>query len=171
MPPPLRLIALIDLFSQEEKVTSTAIQLAEKHAAKLHFVTLFDHIGNLTADHDFTRTPKEQFRYLEAKLLELLIHQTNQLGAKEAVYTVLSGPPSQELSQLASKWGADLILANNSIARTIYNDWMPHAYTATPLPCKLHIVADEEKNPWRFFTRLLRESNLKKFLTPNVHKI
>lgn len=151
-----RIIAVINLSSPGEEVGRMALSLAKRHAAEVRFVTLFEHLDDFANNNSFDMTTQAKFRRNEAELLERLHRFTTNLGAHGALCTVLTGHPSEDVSQLATHWGADLILADHGTAQTIQNGWVPWLYSITPLPCKLYIVPQEPSHFLLSITNLLR---------------
>ncbi|MBF0631940.1 MAG: universal stress protein [Magnetococcales bacterium] len=142
-----RIIAVIDLFSPESRVGAIAIATARQHAAELHFVALFDHIIPWQAgDQPPPGSPQERFVLIETQLRERLRHYAAHSGSPDASCTIITGPPGEELCQMAHEWHADLIFADRQTSRTLRNSWVPWLSPITSFPCKIEIVAEERRH-------------------------
>ncbi|NGZ05818.1 MAG: universal stress protein [Magnetococcales bacterium] len=132
-----RILSVLDLHAQPERICRIALAMATLQQAALSFVTLFDHPTDrpdpqLSCHEQFQKAEQEQQHTLHALLV--------RLDAEQWPHRLLCGDPNAEVSRAAQEWQATLILADTSTARTLYNGWLPWHTQPVPLPCPLRII-------------------------------
>lgn len=149
------IIAVIDLFDSTEEVTRVSRSMVYRDSTAVRFVALFDHLRDSSHSSAEHLSSEERFRKCEMELLQQLKDHLRKKGMPEAECFVLTGPPAEELGQMARQWGADLILTDQHTARTIYNSWTPFFQALTPLPCRIQVVTPEIKIWFHSFMKRL----------------
>lgn len=105
------IVAAVDQFPQDESVLARAAEIASIHDAKLTIIHVIDDLSRLDllpSSLDLEQAHKYQHQLAEQRVKAALVNQKIKLDKLEVC--ILSGSPSQRLSEFSDEMSVDLIV-------------------------------------------------------------